>query len=515
MVWELCFGEFDKDNPREEVWHDYSSTAMPLTPVIIGVGDVVNRSTKVEDAREPLDLILEAVQDSIKDTGISSASVEKLRSSIDSIDVVATWTWPYHDLPGSIAKELGVEVGHKHYTPHGGNQPGKIFDDAARRISQGKTKVGLCTGAEALASYIGAAHDIGVPIHVYPLYENAFRAHRRQTIKENNDESARLYADFAKVAEKQKYSWNYGKEPANPLLMNAFNTVNLAGAVLLTSTEYARELGVPESKWIYALGGAGTEDSHDFWLRPAFYSSPSISQSLDAGIAASSLSREDIDLFDFYSCFPIVPKLAANHLGLSLDGYSDTRPFTLLGGLTSFGGAGNNYSMHAITEMTRALRSGRGKNGLILANGGVLTYQFVICLSSQPRKDGGAYPQKNPLPETVTNVPVPRIEENPEGEAVIETYTVEFNRDGTPLRGHVVGRLKERADGSDASSLQGGGGARFLANHADEATLKQLASTAEEPIGRTGWVRRATAADGYGDDIEGRNVFTFQKPNKL
>ncbi|RMZ77563.1 hypothetical protein DV737_g4291, partial [Chaetothyriales sp. CBS 132003] len=469
---------------------------MALTPVIIGVGDVVNRSTKVEDAREPLDLIVEAVHDSIKDTGISSDTVEKLRSSIDSIDVVATWTWPYTDLPGSVAKKLGIEVNHKHYTPHGGNQPGKIFDDTARRISQGKTKVGICAGGEALASYLGAAHDIGVPIHIYPLYENGFRAHRRQTIKQNNNESAQLYGDFAKVAAQQKSSWNYGKEPASKEYIGTF----------------ARELGVPESKWIYALGGAGTKDSDDFWLRPTFYSSPSISQSLSAGLTASGLSRDDIDIFDFYSCFPIVPKLAASYLGLSLEGYSDNRPFTLLGGLTSFGGAGNNYSMHAITEMTRALRSGRGKNGLILANGGNLTYQFVICLSSQPRKDGGPYPKKNPLPETITNVPVPSIDENPEGEAIIETYTVEFNRDGTPLRGHVVGRLKKNADGTAAGPARG---ARFLANHGDEATLRQLSSTTEEPIGRSGWVRRATAADGFGDDVEARNVFTFQKPNKL
>jgi hypothetical protein len=47
----------------------------------------------------------------------------------------------------------------------------------------------------------------------------------------------------------------------DPLLMNAFNTVNLAAACLLTSTEYARQLGVPESQWIYPLGGAGTKDS--------------------------------------------------------------------------------------------------------------------------------------------------------------------------------------------------------------------------------------------------------------
>ena len=45
--------------------------------------------------------------------------------------------------------------------------------------------------------------------------------------------------------------------------MNAFNTVNLAGACILTSTTFAEELGVPKSKWIYPLGGAGTRDSYD------------------------------------------------------------------------------------------------------------------------------------------------------------------------------------------------------------------------------------------------------------
>ena len=125
---------------------------MTSVPVIIGVADVVNRSTKVEDAREPLDLIVEAVQNSIKDSGVFPDEAKKLQSSIDSIDVVGSWTWPYQDLPGSIASKLGIEVSHKYYTPHGGNQIGIIFDDAARRISQGKTKVAVCAGGEALAS---------------------------------------------------------------------------------------------------------------------------------------------------------------------------------------------------------------------------------------------------------------------------------------------------------------------------------------------------------------------------
>lgn len=52
--------------------------------------------------------------------------------------------------------------------------------------------------------------------------------------------------------------WN-----VDPLLMNAFNDVNLAAAVILTSTEWAREMGVPEEKWVYPLGGSGTRDSVD------------------------------------------------------------------------------------------------------------------------------------------------------------------------------------------------------------------------------------------------------------
>lgn len=126
--------------------------------------------------------------------------------------------------------------------------------------------------------------------------------------------------------------------------MNAFNTINLAGAMILTSVSYARELGVAKDRWIYVLGGAGTQDSDNFWERPDFHSSPAISRALDAGLEASGLSKSDIDMFDFYSCFPIVPKLACLHLGLDM--LQPEKPITLLGGLTSFGGAGNNYSMH-------------------------------------------------------------------------------------------------------------------------------------------------------------------------
>jgi len=42
--------------------------------------------------------------------------------------------------------------------------------------------------------------------------------------------------------------------------MNAFNTVNQAACCILTSTDFAKELGISKYKWIYPLGGAGASD---------------------------------------------------------------------------------------------------------------------------------------------------------------------------------------------------------------------------------------------------------------
>lgn len=79
-------------------------------------------------------------------------------------------------------------------------------------------------------------------------------------------------------------------------------------------------------------------------MRPNYHTSAPLNASLDSAIQTAKLTAEDIDLLDIYSCFPIVPKLAAHHLGLPI--CDSPKPLTLLGGLTSFGGAGNNYSLH-------------------------------------------------------------------------------------------------------------------------------------------------------------------------
>ncbi|KAF4552954.1 Hypothetical protein D9617_8g049670 [Elsinoe fawcettii] len=510
-------------------------------PIIIGVADIVNRTTK---PIEPLDLISNAISNALADTGLSTAALGQLRRHIDDLTIIKSWTWPYDDLPGLVSSKLEIANGHgaiRKESEHGGNQPVKCLDEACRRIVKGERKIAVLAGGEALASLsqaakspttlsslpwtppsipvesvfspttrflgsnLGARHGIGAPIQVYPLYENGFRAWRKQSIKGNHEESAHLYAEFAEVARGNEFAWNFGKGPSEgkilggtrewdgkrggnrmvcwpyPLLMNAFNNVNLAAAVVVTSTETARELGIGEDKWIYMRGAAGTSESAEFWKRTSFHHAPAISESLDAALKVSGLTEKDIDLHDFYSCFPIVPKLACQHLGLLFS--NKPKPITLLGGLTSFGGAGNNYSMHALTEMTRQLRKvqkGRRMNGLVLANGGVLTYQHVAILSPHPTEIGKPYPDEAVLSDPL-NLPSPDLMEEAEGEAVIETYTVDFDRKGNPSKGHIVGRLTSN-------------GARFLANHGDERTLQELVSQDVEPIGRRGKVRYDVAS---------------------
>jgi hypothetical protein len=70
---------------------------------------------------------------------------------------------------------------------------------------------------------------------------------------------------------------------------------------------------------------------------------------------------------------------------------------------------------------------------------------------------------------------------------------VEYARDGAPSRGHIVGRLVSN-------------NRRFLANHADEHTLRTLSSMTEEQIGKRGSVWTVE---------DGRNVFAFGEASKL
>jgi acetyl-CoA C-acetyltransferase len=165
--------------------------------------------------------------------------------------------------------------------------------------------------------------------------------------------------------------------------------------------------------------------------RPDLGCSPALRAAYEAAIGRAGVSAEAIRHLDLYSCFPIAVFLAREALGIAPD---DPRPLTMTGGLPSFGGPGNNYSMHALAAMAPALRADRAAFGL----------------------DGAE--------------PAPWIAAA-QGEAVVETYTVAWRR-GAPVRAPAVARLKGTGIRCLAATAQG-----------DTAAAREMAES--DPLGAT------------------------------
>jgi acetyl-CoA C-acetyltransferase len=161
--------------------------------------------------------------------------------------------------------------------------------------------------------------------------------------------------------------------------MNSNSNVDQASALILCSTDVATRLGIDPSKWIYPWVGTDAQDHLFVSNRDNLYSSPAIRFAGGRCLELAGVDAAGLDLVDIYSCFPSAVQVAARELGLSED-----RPLTVTGGLTFHGGPMNNYVMHAIARMAELLRAGAGRNGLVTANGGLLTKHAFGFYSSQP-----------------------------------------------------------------------------------------------------------------------------------
>jgi acetyl-CoA C-acetyltransferase len=147
----------------------------------------------------------------------------------------------------------------------------------------------------------------------------------------------------------------------------------------------------------------------------------------------------------------------------------DPRGLTLTGGLPFFGGAGNNYSMHAVAETVSQMRSAPGKFGLVGANGGILSKYSVGVYSTIPtewKPDRSAQ-----LQAQIDDGPTVSVTESADGDATVETYTV--RRDAGRPTGIIIGRL---ADDS-----------RFLSTTEDDELIALL--TDGDPLGQQVRVR--------------------------
>jgi len=505
-------------------------------PVLIGAGQLTNHPKNIEEAIEPIEMMERVAREAEKDAGSPG-----LLAKLDSVQVVNMLSWSYIDAPGGLAARLGAEPRHTVYSPIGGETPQRLINETAQAIAEGRVGLALLAGAEAMESRglarkldanlpwergtprridgenrpgfteTEARHGAATPTRVYPLFENAIRAHLGHSVKEHQRTLGELCSRFASVAEANPYAWFQearkpeeiaGVLPDNrmvgfpyPKLMNAIMEVDQAAAVIMAGSETARELGIPEDRWVY-VHGCG--DAIEKWFvseRVDYHSSPAIRAATQRALGMAGVDVDDIAMFDIYSCFPSAVQLGIDALGVKP---GDARPLTVTGGLPYAGGPGNNYVMHSVATMLQRLRESPGEYGLVTGLGWFATKHSVGAYSARSPK--GVWRRSDPAIDqrSVDAMESPPFVEQAEGEAMVETYTVIFNRDGEPEQGIVIGRLGSGQEQGTGNMEQGKQSAspRFFANTPADREL-MLAMTREEFVGRRGRVRTA----------DGRNVF--------
>jgi acetyl-CoA C-acetyltransferase len=499
------------------------------TPVLIGAGQFTYRGDPGASP-SPTTLLKIAAERAAADSGIGAkglAAIDALAVAGFTIDAPGSKRGmiPHStNPPALLSKWIGAAPRWSVYSEMGGNTPQYLINTLAERIAKGETQLALTVGCEFLGSAtkratrglsfddwsavedetletpqrIGdarpgvtpyeARHGLNRPINIYPLFENALRARDKRPLAEHQARMGRLFEGFSAVAAENPEAWFPIRRSAEelvsvsdknrmigypyPKLLNAIMEVDQAAGVIMASVAKARELGVPEDRWMYLHGCA---DAADLWYpmdRQDFHSSPAMRMTGQRAFEMAGVGLADIDLIDLYSCFPVAVEVGAEELGLSLD---DPRGLTVTGGLPYAGGPGNNYVMHSVAVMHRKLREQPGANGLITGNGWYLTKQSTGIYST--RRPDRPFERQDPavIQRQIDALPHPDVIETPQGRGTIETYTVVHKREG-PFMAIVIGR--------DAN------GRRFCANApGDPATLAGM-ETAEQ-VGRTGVVTQA------------------------
>ncbi len=470
-----------------------SAVVDPRTPVIVGVGQHLQRTDDVAAARHPVALMAEAARGAFADAGGA------IPARVDALHVVRTVSWQYADPAAALAAELGAPARTTAVTPHGGNMAQRLVNHAALAIARGEMDVAVLAGGEAshtrhLARRAGLtppwpttnggtagrlfddrpmssdeeiSRGIVLPIQVYPMFESAIRARAGRTPAEHDARVAALWSRLSAVAARNLWAWDrtahtaaeiLGVGPGNRMvglpyrrLMNSNERVDMAAALVVCSAEAATRMGVPRERWVFPVAGT---DVHEHWSTSHRWSYDELPAVRIGGARALELAGcglDDVAFLDLYSCFPSAVQLGAEALGLGAaleDAMTGSarptepaatagRELTLTGGLAFAGGPWNNYPMHAIATAVARLRERPSERALVWANGGFATKHSFGVYAATPPVRGFAHdaPQDrvDALPSRALASPAAAAAlARPGGGATIEAYTVMHARDGTP-----------------------------------------------------------------------------------
>lgn len=499
--------------------------------MLVGVGQVTSRpdpEVAVVDRPEPIELMATALRRAAEDaTGAAEGAGgpgRRLLEGLNRLEVVSCLGWRAVNPALLVAERLGIEPGRTVVSAIGGTMPLSLLHDACRAIAAGDADAVAVVGAECMYTRSRARRDpdhpvltwavqpaegtpepdlfgvdrapatelemqrgIVLPVHAYPLFEQALRGAAGRTVDEHRAVIGALWHRFAEVAATNPYAWitdppDAGTivtpSPANRMIASPYTklcTANMpvdqGAGFLCCSVAAARAAGIPEDRWVFPLAGA---DAHDHWFvshRPELDRSPALRLAGAAALAMAGVGVDDLAAVDLYSCFPCVVQMAAGELGLPLG--DPDRPLTLTGGLTFFGGPGNNYATHGLAAMVGRLRREPGAVGLTTGLGWYATKHAVTVLASRPPAGGGTPFAWRDVQDEVDVLPQCRVDSEATGPVTVETYTVTYDRQGEPERGIVACRTAE--------------GARAWANVTDADHLAELAG--RDALGVAGTLR--------------------------
>ena len=476
----------------------------PRTPVVVGVAQVLQRTDDLAEARGPVDLMARAVRDAVADSGATVATA-------DEVTVVRSLSTRDRNPALAVARRAGISATRHGLTPHGGNSPQWLVNDASSRIAAGDLDCVVLTGGEssrsrrrakaagadlawmtadesdappvAVGEDVDLSHPaeiaarIVLPIGIYPMFDVALRAEAGLGIDAHRARIAELWSRFSSVAARNPSAWSRTAMtaaqiaepgPDNRMVgfpytksMNANNDVDMAAALVLCSAGRAEALCIPRDQWVFPVSGADCREHQYVSHRWSFTRLPAVELGARLALGLAGLSAADVGLVDLYSCFPSIVQLGTAAIGIN-----PSREPTVTGGLSFAGGPFNNYSMHAIATMVGLIREGRSPHGFVWANGGYATKHSFGVYAASPAPWRHASPQAEidamPSRALVTGA-------GAAGGASVEAYTVVHGRDGRPARAIAAVRTPD--------------GARAWAT-SDDADLGG-AMCSEEWVGRT------------------------------
>lgn len=449
------------------------------TPVIVGVGQVTNKRHRLID---PMSLMEEAARLAQEDAGADALS------RVRSVQVVNVLSGRYKAPATALAQRLGLPDGERYTTAVGGSTPQWLVCEASERIARGEIDGVLIVGAEAVDSgrrarreaatmHYGDAHDVTddvlgdatlvpmapeelsaqviVPIQIYPMFEQALAARDGRTLDEQRVWLGELMAPFTKVAASYPdLAWFPNERTPSDLStvsednrmvgepyaknLNAIIQVDMGAALIVLSASAAEAAGVPRDRWIFPWAGAKADDALWAARRCSYTNSEAVAVAARATFDAAGTGVDDVALFDLYSCFPCAVQMGAEAIGLSLH---DPRGLTVTGGLAFFGGPGNNYVTHSIATMAKRLR-GTEDIGMTTGVSYYMSKHAVGLYSAKPAPNGWRYANTKDAQKKL-DAQLPEIASEADGEALVEAFTVEHDRESGPVRAPAYATLPD------------------------------------------------------------------------